>query len=105
MPARTVQDQERYGARRDGAADLDQVLVHSLDIRSWHDDRRADAALGAGRTKKIGRCEPMIPDRARAGAASGPYAGQRSLLADTGFILPPYFDRLAIDVLPKGCPR
>src|SRR5215218_10206474 len=53
-------------------------------------------------SEQIGPVVALIARRPRPGAALGPHAGQRALLADTGFILPPELDRLAARVRRDG---
>jgi len=80
----------------DGAGHLGQVDGHGLDIDVRQRDGSADAALGADGTEQVGRVAAMVAQRTRARAARRPHAGQRALLADTGFIHEQDFNGLAL---------
>src|SRR3954447_12760964 len=45
----------------------------------------------------------MVTHCARSAATLRPHPGQRALLANTGLILPPDFDRLVARLLRNGC--
>jgi hypothetical protein len=51
-------------------------------------------ARRADRAEDIGPVAALVAWRVRAAAALAPNVSQRALLANTGFILPPEFDRL-----------
>ncbi len=82
-------------AVRHAATDLGQVDVHGLDIDVRQHDGRADAALRADGTEQMDRVAAMVAQRTRARAARRPHAGQRALLANTGFVHEPDLDRFA----------
>jgi hypothetical protein len=91
----SVADQPCVGARSDLSADLLQMFVHGLDIDGGHDDGGADAAGRADRAEQMDGVMTVVAHHRRARADRCPDIGDRALLADPGFILKPYLDRLA----------
>ena len=90
--------------RRDVGGDFDGVQVHHTGIGEW---RYVGGAGAAGRASGAQDVRPRIASVARrygSGATFGPYPGQRALLADAGFVLPPELQRLAAGVLGQGPP-
>ena len=75
-------------------ADLLEVEVHGPGIGLWYDPCRADTSGWADGPEKIGPGIALVAGLARSASALGPDPGQRALLADTRFILPPDFDGL-----------
>jgi hypothetical protein len=71
------------------------MLVHGVDTDNRHDQGGAGAACRADGAEQVGPGEPPVAPDMRTRAALGPDAGQRALLANTGFILKPDFDRPA----------
>lgn len=104
MPACAVEHDDRMVAGPDVTADLGEVEVHGLAIRVGQDERGADVARGTDRPEQISPIVALIARGPRPAAALGPNAGQRALLTDAGFVLPPDLDRLALGMLrDAGC--
>ena len=96
MPACAVEQNDGMAVGRDDASDLGEVQVHRLGVGLGQDERGAEIARGTDRAEQIGPIVALIARRAWPAAALGPDAGQRPLLADARFVLPPQFDRLAL---------
>ena len=89
-------------ARRDPFADLGEVQIHCLEVGVGQHERRTAIACRADGTEDVG---PVVAAVARCrwpAAAFGPNPGQSALLADTSFILPTEFNRLALS-LRRDC--
>ena len=95
MPPGAIQQQDGMRARRDMAADLNQMQVHRLGIGLGQDKGGAGAARRTDRAEDVGPVIALIARRRRPGALFRPDVGQAALLADACFILPPELDRLA----------
>jgi hypothetical protein len=95
MPSGSVADQHAVGGRTDDLADLGQVHAHDFATDPRHHHSRADSSFRANRSEQPGRVVPIVAHHRRTRASFGPDVAQRSLLADTGFVLEPYLDRLA----------
>ena len=91
------------GTGIDRFADGFKVQGHDLGIGFGHHEGCGDGAAGAGGAEEIGPTVSLIPGGARAGAAPGPDARQGALLADAGFVLEPYLDRLAAGFCGECC--
>ena len=65
-----------------------------MGVGLWQDQSSAAVARRTDGTKDIGPFVTLIAQRRWTAAPPGPDIGQRALLADSGFILPPEFDRL-----------
>jgi hypothetical protein len=78
------------------------MFIHRLDVDLGLDHGSAGATGGADRAEQIGPGEATTAHGARARAAFGPNAGQRALLADTGFVLPPDLNRFADPILARN---
>src|SRR4051812_3408236 len=72
------------------------MQAHGLRVASGQDQGRALALLRADRPEDVDRTRPLIVRGAGPGAPSGPAPGNLVLLADTGLVLPPQFDRSAL---------
>src|ERR1035437_4772645 len=94
MPASAVAEQQAMGARGDLGADFLEMLVHALGVGRGHDDGGAHTTGGADRTIEIDGVMAVIAQHERARSNRRPDIGVRALLADTGFVLKPDFDRL-----------
>src|SRR3954465_10930475 len=94
------------GAGSHGPRDFRQVQAHGLRVASRQDQGCALALLRADRPEDVGRARPLVVRGAGSGSPSGPAAGDLVLLADTGLVLPPQFDRSAVREarpdLPQG---
>ena len=75
---------------------LGEVQVYGLAVDVRQDERRSKIALGTDGTEQIGPVVALVAPRPA--TARGPDAGQRALLSDAGFVLPPDFDRLVARV-------
>jgi hypothetical protein len=95
MPSGAVEHHHSVTARPDVAFDLGEVQVHRFGIGLRQHETRPGAARGTDGTEQIGPVVTLVARRGRPAAARGPDAGQRALLADAGFVLPPDLDRLA----------
>ncbi len=98
MPAGAVEDDDGMASSCDVATDLGEVQVHGLAVDMRQNERRSEIAFGTDGTEQIGPVVTLVARCARPGAALGPDAGQRALLPDAGFVLPPDFDRLVARV-------
>ena len=109
MPSGSVHDEQRDCFGTHAFPDFNQVLVHGFNVDGRQDQRGAGAAGRADGTEQIRPVEAPVAQRARAGAAPGPDAGQRALLANPCLVLEPDFNRLASRmpalVLPWLSPR
>ncbi len=76
-------------------ADLTKMLAHRFKIDRGHDDPGTHAACRADGAEHIGPGVTTIARCSRSAAALCPHPGQRALLTDAGFILPPDFQRFA----------
>lgn len=81
-------------ARRDVATDLCEVQVHHIAVGYRQNERDAGIARGTDGAKQIRPIVALVARGSRSAAALGPNPGQRPLLADAGFVLPPKLDRL-----------
>jgi hypothetical protein len=77
------------GAHRHTTADFGQVQIHRRGVGVGQDERRPGVTRRANGPENIGPFIPAIARRGWARAALGPKPGQRPLLADTRFVLPP----------------
>jgi hypothetical protein len=102
VPARAIQGDDGMRAGGDLCADLRKVQVHRFGIDRRQHEGRADAPRGTDGPEQVGPVVPLIAWRAGTAALFCPDIGQAALLADTGFVLPPEFDRLAAGVLRDG---
>ena len=99
MPACPIKDQEGMRSGGDGAGDLGQAGGHCPGVDAGQHETGCGAAGRTDGTEEIGPLIAGIAGRAGSGAAPGPDAGDRALLADPCFILEPDLQRLA------PCPR
>jgi len=93
MPSGAIEYHDGMTVRHDVAFDLGQVQVHGFGIGLGQ-----ASATAARRTDSAEQISPIVTLVARCwrpAAALRPDAGQRALLTDTGFVLPPDLDRLA----------
>src|SRR5258708_4776636 len=95
VPAGAVENEDGVGAWPNALADLFEVQVHSLGTDGGQNEGRAGASVRTHGAKQIDRAVPLIAWCRRPGPSPRPQAGQRSLLADPRFVLPPDLERLA----------
>jgi hypothetical protein len=67
--------------------------LHRLGVGMGQGERRADAAGGANRAEQIGVFVTLVGGLPRPCSASRPLSDLAVLLADTGLVLEPDFDR------------
>lgn len=89
MPSGSIKEQDGVTALRHLAADLLEMQVHRVGIGIRQDQGCADIAARTDSAEYIGPLTALVARRGRTAAALGPDAGQRALLANAGFILPP----------------
>ena len=99
MPSRAVQSEYGVVAGQDSGADLGEVPVHHVDVHGGQDECDADIAGWAEGAEDVGPLVAEVPGPAWPAALGGPDVCQGSLLANTGFVLPPQFDRFVAGVL------
>jgi hypothetical protein len=95
MPARAVENEDGVGAWPNALADLFEMQVHRLRIDRGQNEGRAGASIGTDGAEQVGRAMSLIAWCWRPGTSPRPKPGQRSLLADPRFVLPPDLERLA----------
>ena len=95
MPARPVHDEQGDCPNADALADFSQMLVHGFDVDGGQHQAAANATGRADGTEQIRPAEAPVAPRTRTGAAPGPDAGQRALLANPCLVLKPDLDQLA----------
>ncbi len=93
MPSSAVEDQQVDDTDADAFADFGQMSVYGVDTDCRHDQGDAGAPCPVDGAEQVGPGEPRVAPDGRTRAALGPDSGQRALLANTGFILKPDFDR------------
>ena len=101
VPTRAVGDQHGVCTKRHGGADFGPVLVRHVGIGERQDEGGASVASRVGRTEQVGQRVALVPRCDGLQAARGPYAGQRALIADASWMLPPEFEQLAAGVLSQ----
>ena len=95
MPTGAINLHHAMRARCDTAADFTKMLAHRFKIDRRHDDPGTHTPRWAYRAEYISPSIATIARCRRSAAALRPHAGQRPLLADASFILPPNFERFA----------
>lgn len=95
VPAGAVENEDGVRSRRDLAADLGQMQGERFGVGPGQDQRRGGGARRADRAEDVSPFVTPVARAARSASTPGPYPGQRSLLADAGFVLEPDLDRLA----------
>jgi hypothetical protein len=100
VPACAVEDEDGMGMGTggDAAGDFREVGVHRLGVDGRQDQPCRGATCGADGPEDVGPLVAGIAGCAGSGAAPGPDAGERALLANARFILKPEFERPA----PRG---
>lgn len=99
MPAGAVEDEHSVRAWCDRGADLGEVNVHRACIGIGHNEPGAEGTRWTDRAEKIGPAVAAIARRTRPRALLCPYAPERTLLTDSGFILHPDLERLGAGVV------
>jgi hypothetical protein len=89
VPSGSIEEQHGVTALRHLVADLLEMQVHRLGVGIRQHQSRADLATRADSAEYVGPFAALIARGGRTAAALGPDAGQRALLANAGFILPP----------------
>ncbi len=65
--------------------------LHGLGVATGQNKPRTNATLGADGTEYPGRLRPLIFGCRGTASPGSPTPREFSLLADPGFVLPPYF--------------
>ena len=71
---------------RHGSGDLGQMRVQAFGVGAGHHQACTRAALRADGAEQVGRCVADVLHGARTRAPTRPDIGQRTLLADPGFV-------------------
>ena len=93
VPSGPVQQQRGVGARSDVARDFVEVKLHHLGVGVGQRQGGSDAPRRADRAEQIGVGVALIGGLSRSRSAPRPLADKAVLLADSGLILEPDFDR------------
>jgi hypothetical protein len=93
VPSGAVEQQHGMGAHGDVARDFVEVELHHGSVGVGQREGRADAAGRADRAEQIGVVVALVGGLARARPAPGPLPNLAVLLADTGLVFKPDFDR------------
>ena len=93
MPSGAVEQQDGVCAFSDVARDFVEVKLHHVGVRIGQRQSRSDAASWADRAEQIGVVVALIGGLSGSRSTPGPLADEAVLLADSGFILEPDFDR------------
>lgn len=101
VPSRAIKDENGVASRFYLGGDLGQMFVHGLNIDVWHDERGTGVACRANGAEDVGRGVARVFWAARSRSLVGPDIAQCALLSDTGFVLPPQFQRFALGLLRK----
>ncbi len=86
MPSGPVHDEQGDCSGTGAFSNFNQVLVHAFDVDGRQHQSGVNATGRTDGTEQIGPVEALVAQRARAGAAPGPDAGQRALLANPCFV-------------------
>jgi hypothetical protein len=104
VPASLIAEEDRMGSRCNRLGDFRQMQVHRLGVARRQDQGRTLALFGTDGAEDVGGGSALVTERAGAGAALRPTAGDLVLLADTSLIGKPYFYRVASDpLLARDC--
>jgi hypothetical protein len=95
VPSGAIHKQHGMRAVGDMTADLIEVKLHGLGVGMRKGKGSTLAARRANGAEQIGVLVALVGRLARSRAASCPLPDQAVLLADPGFVLEPYLDRLA----------
>ena len=82
VPACAVEDEDGMGTGGDAAGDFREVGVHRLGVDGRQDQPCRGATCGADGPEDVGPLVAGIAGCAGSGAAPGPDAGERALLAN-----------------------
>ena len=90
----------------DRPGDLVEMRLHGVCVGEGHGERGADAACRADRSEEVGALIALVGGLARPGSAPRPLPDAAVILADTGLVLEPKLDVLALgDVGEMGLQR
>jgi len=87
MPAGSIQHHHRMNAVRQFAGELIEECVHNLGVHVRTDQAAGVSGFRADGAEDIQIVILRLSDRPRARADSGPHAGDRAVLSETGFVL------------------
>jgi hypothetical protein len=93
VPSGPVEEQNSVGALGDVARDFVEVELHHVSVGVGQHEGRPDAAGRADRAKQIGVVVALVGGLPWPRSASGPLPNLAVLLADTGLVFKPDFDR------------
>src|ERR1700693_4635824 len=93
MPSGAIEQQDAMRPLGDVARDFVEVKLHHVGISIGQRQRRPDAAGGADRAEQIGVVVALVGGLPWPRSTPGPLADEAVLLANSGFILEPDFDR------------
>lgn len=95
VPSSAVENDDGVSARGDAFADFREMQGHGFGVDPGQHQGSPGASIRTNGAEEIGRTMPCIPGCRWPGATLCPKAGERPLLADTGFVLPPDLDGFA----------
>ena len=100
MPTGAVEQQHGMGAPGDVPADLIKMELHGVSIGIGQSEPGRLAARRADGPEQIGILVALVGGLPRSGAAPGPLPDNAVLLPDTGLVLLPNLNRLALGQVP-----
>ena len=93
MPSGAIEQQDGVCALGDIAGDLVEVKLHHVGVRVGQRQSRSDSACRTDRAEQIGVVVALVGGLSGPRSTPGPLADEAVLLANSGFILEPDFDR------------
>src|ERR1700690_2147738 len=93
MPSGAIEQQDGVGALSDIARDFVEVKLHHVGVCIGQRQSRSDTASRTDRAEQIGVVVALVGGLSGPRSTPGPLADQAVLLANSGFILEPDFDR------------
>jgi len=95
VPSSAVENDDGVSALGDAFADFGEMQGHGFGVDLGQHQGSPGAALRTNGAEEIGRAMPGIAGCGGPRATPCPKAGERSLLADPGFVLPPDLEGFA----------
>ena len=93
VPSGPVEEESGVGALGDVARDFIEMELHHVGVGVGQRERGADAPRRADGAEQIGVVVALVGGLPRPRSAPGPLPNLAVLLADTGLVLKPDFDR------------
>jgi hypothetical protein len=93
MPSGAIEQQDGMRPLGDVARDFVEVKLHHVRVGIGKRQRRSDAPRRADRAEQIGVVVALVGGLYGPRSTPGPLANEAVLLANSGFILEPDFDR------------